>query len=205
MQPATSKGLFSFRFSSRTFWRMVQQQGGGWRADRGVCVSSHRGLGHAHIRRLFMHRGFPPSHFLHPLHPGLLSLALAELSLMPSWRNGGFPCGWADGTLPALAWGALQRVLMRSWCSLSTTSSLGTTPLPTLALSFFSFLPLTFVWSVLHPIFTFPSQTVVEKRWMREDLNKYAREKMCSSSKRAKIVWKETGFLIDAQRTNTIS
>lgn len=140
MQPATSKGLFSFRFSSRTFWRMVQQQGGGWRADCGVCVSSHRGLGHAHIRGLFMHRGFPPSHFLHPLHPGLLSLALAELSLMPSWRNGGFPCGWADGTLPALAWGALQRVLMRSWCSLSTTSSLGTTPLPTLALSFFSFL-----------------------------------------------------------------
>lgn len=45
MQPATSKGLFPFGFSSRAFWRMAQRQGGGWGAGRGVCASSRRALG----------------------------------------------------------------------------------------------------------------------------------------------------------------
>lgn len=41
-------------------------------------------------------------------------LALAELSPVSSWRNEGFPCGWADGTPPALAWGGVHMVLTRS-------------------------------------------------------------------------------------------
>lgn len=157
MQPATSEGWFS----CRAFWRMVdgEQTAVSVRAPSGLWVSSPQGdRGDRALR-------------LSSTSPGLLgwALALPELSLMPSWRNLGFPCGWADGTPPALAWGGLHMALMRCWWSPSTTSSLGANASACICFVFFQLPPsqicvLSFLSNLHFPITNRGGKEVNEAR-----------------------------------------
>lgn len=175
MQPATLQGLF-FRFP------------GGWSSSsgtHGVCGSSpglgSRSWGGCLCTWASLHLGRGSG----------WALAFTERSLMSCWSQG-CPCCWAGETAPALVSGGLQLVLRRSWRSLSTTSI----PSAHTVLSSFSFLPLRSLYSLSCPICASPSQNVVEKRWLKEHMNKYTRGKMCSSSKMVQIILNKNDFLL---------